>query len=216
MEWLRKKMGEENYKKISEEIISLLKTSLGSLDYVENDPLKIIPKTVFNEKNEENKLLKAQLEQYKTQLTNTSGLITDVELKTKLAQQELELKNKMKELEISYKKELESKNKEYLVSQLLSNEGCKHPDLLLSQINLENVLIQDNKIANAPTIIDPLKETYKTIFQNQVTGTPPQKGDSNIKPNKQQLIEQYNKAYQSGDVLSTMKLQRQINSIKEE
>ena len=68
MEWLKQLLGEENYNKlVANGTIDILKTAMGENEYIQNDPTKIIPKNVFNEKLSIIKTLETQIENYKKQ-----------------------------------------------------------------------------------------------------------------------------------------------------
>lgn len=219
MEWLKNVLGIENYKKLEENgTIAMLKTVMGDTQYVPNDPTKIIPKHVFNEKLEKIKLLETQIGEYKEQLTNTGNMITDKEVKQKLLEQEAAFKKTIKEMEMSFQAEQEKNNKMHLVQNALINSGCKHPDLILKTVNLEDVIIKDDKILNEDSVILPLKDTYKVLFDTKLTGKPLIKGDNPPPPpptGKAELIEKYNEAEKVGNHTMMLKLQREIKSLEQ-
>ncbi|OGS41365.1 MAG: hypothetical protein A3K77_06320 [Euryarchaeota archaeon RBG_13_31_8] len=215
MEWLKKLLGEENYNKLTPEILDLLKTKLGDKEYIENDPTRIIPKHVFNEKNEEAKLLKAQIEQYKSQLKETGNLITDVEVKTKLAEQELRFKSQITEMEKNYKKEIERENKKFLLTNHLNNNGAKHTELLMNVINLDEVIIQDGKLLNGDSVILPLKELYKPLFETSLKPTVlPQGNPKPVQTDKQTLINKYNEAERNFNFPEMERIKTEIKSLE--
>lgn len=216
MEWLKKLIGEERYKLLDENTLNALKAGLGNMEYIPNDPTKVIPKHVFNEKNEENKLLKAQIEQYKTQLKDVGGMITDTELKTKLAEQELTFKNSIKELENNYRKDVENEQKKYLLTNFLVNNKAQHSDLLLKIIDFDQVVVKDGKLLNGESIINPLKETYKKLFEPDLKpGVLPGGNTSQPMSSKEELIKKYNAYEQNGDFVNMMKVKEEIKSLKE-
>lgn len=211
MDWLKKILGEELFNKLPQEVIQ----KFGTIEYVANDPTKIIPKHVFNEKNEEVKLLKAQIEQYKTQLKDVGGMITDAELKTKLAEQELTFKNSIKEMEINYKKEIETEQKKYLLTNFLTSNKAAHPDLLLKVINFDEVVVKDGKLLNGDAVLNPLKESYKRLFEQDLKpgvlpgGTPPASASS-----KEDLVKKYNSYEQNGDFVNMMRIKEEIKKLE--
>jgi len=216
MEWLKKLLGEENYKKLEENgSISMLKAVMGEVEHIPNDPTKIIPKSVFNQKNEEAKLLTQKVEAYELQLKERNNMITDDDLKKELAKKEAEFKTELTKTETQYKKDLEVLNKKTLLSQVLANEGAKGIDLLLNVVNFDDVIIEGDQVLNASKIIDPLKEKYDFSFGKVVTGGVPPKGDPNKPANtKEQLVEQYNRI-PAGNLLERQQLRREIKAIEE-
>lgn len=216
MEWLKRLLG-DNFSKLSSETLSILKEALGESEYVANDPTKIIPKNVFNEKLEKIKLLETQITQYQEQLKNTGDMVTSSEMKTKLETQKVEFENLIKEQKQEYEQRIENDNKKHLIESTLANQGCLHPDLVMGKINLDDVIVKDDKILNGDKIILPLKDNYKALFTNKVTGnTPPSGGGTNPPPqpsSKEDLIKKYNEAEKNQDFLTMQKVQREIKQI---
>ena len=219
MEWLKQLVGEDNFKKLEENgTIALLKTVMGETKYIADDPTKIIPKHVFNEKLEKIKLLESQIGEYKEQLKNTGNMITDKEVKQKLLEQEAQFKSTIKEMETKFQAEQEKNNKMHLVQNALMTSGCKHPDLILKTVNLDDVIIKDDKILNEDSVILPLKDTYKVLFETKQTGTPPPKGTNPPPPQpkgKEELINKYNEAEKAGDNITMLRIQREIKSLEQ-
>jgi len=219
MEWLRRLLGDEKYNTLeSTGALKILKECLGETEYIQNDPTKIMPKHVFNQKNDEVKILKEQVLEYQKQLKGISAMVTDDEMKAQLAKQELQFKNDMKAQETTYNKRIEETTKKYLITNLLSNEKAKHIDLLLNAINLDDVIVADNTIVNHEKILNPLKESYKELFEpSRVTGQTPPAGNT-VPPadQKANLIKSYEEAGKNGNVLKQIQLMRQIKSIEGE
>lgn len=220
MEWLKAIIGEEAYNKLVENgTLEILKKSMGDTEYVANDPLKIIPKHVFNEKNEENKLLKTQIEEYKKQLKTQGELITDTEMKTKLAEQEALFKNQIKEMQADFDAEKEKTKKEQLIKDVLISEGCQYPDLIIKQLNYEDVIIKDDKILNSDKVILPIKEQYKNVFDKKVTGQTPPAGNTPpppSNPTKEELVKKHDELQKTGNFTDMMKVRRQIQELEQE
>lgn len=215
MEWLKRLLGEERYKKLEESgMLTVLKESIGEVEYVANDPTKIIPKHVFNEKNDKVKMLEDQIKGYQDQLKNVGGLITDNDVKVKLEEQENKFRLEMKNQEIIFNKQIDQKNKEFLLTNLLINEGAKHVDLLLKAINLDDVVVADNTIVNHEKLITPMKTTYGELFKpSMVTGqTPPKGATSTPVNNREELVKKYDAALASGHP-SFLQIQRQIEAL---
>lgn len=221
MEWLKALLGEDEYNKlVASGAIEVLKAKMGETEYVANDPTKIIPKHVFNEKLAENKLLKTEVEQYKTQLGNVGEMVTSAEMKTKLETQKLEFEKILKEQKLEHEKEQERTNKLNMVKNSLLADGCdaNYVDILANTINLDDVIVKDEKILNKDNIFLPMKDTYKKVFEVKVTGNPPPANNGNPPPppsTKQELITRYNEAEKQGDYVALQRIQREIQSIKE-
>lgn len=221
MEWLKALLGEDEYNKLAASgAIEILKAKMGDMEYVANDPTKIIPKHVFNEKLSKIKLLETEVEQYKTQLGSIGDMVTSSEMKTKLETQKLEFEKNLKEQKLQYEKELEKTNKINLVKNSLISDGADvaFVDMLANTINLDDVIVKDEKILNKDNIFLPLKDTYKKVFETKVTGTPPPANNGNPPPppsTKQELIERYNSAEKQGDFIACQRIQREIQSIKD-
>ncbi|MFX1499423.1 MAG: phage scaffolding protein [Promethearchaeota archaeon] len=219
MEWLKKLLGEEAYNKLGEDVINILKAGLGELEYIANDPTKVTPKHVFNQKLEEIKNLKSQVEDYKSQMLDTKNLITDEELKKQIQEKELEFKQNLAEKEKKFKKELDLLEKKNIITNDLAAAGAKGIDLLLNVIDYEALIIKDGKALNSQDIITPLKEKYAFTFENKITGnTPPGNQNKNLNSGsyderKKALIEKYNNEQ---DFRARMIIDRQIRGLKKD
>jgi len=209
-------VSDENLKKLTSEEYETI--SEKKEDVVLNDPTKIIPKSVFNQKLDELKMEKEKATKLQEQLNATGEMVTDKKLKEELAIKEAEYKNQMKQLEKQYQDDLARKNKEELIKDHLIQEKCAYPKLLLQQINLDEAIEKDGKILNMDSIILPLKDSYKNLFEKQVSGTPPVKGanpSTGIKEpvDRAKLIEQYNEAEKSGDYQTMVRTDRAIKAL---
>jgi|GEM_PF-2598823 len=218
MDWLKKLLGEDNYKKLEEAgMIEILKNSLGDVEYIPNDPTKIIPKHVFNQKNDEVKLLKEQITGYEEQIKGISGMVTDKTMKEELAKQAAKFSLELKNQETIFNSQIDKKNKEFLLTNLLVKEGCKHPDLVIKTIDMESVIVADNTIVNHEKIMAPVKESYKVLFGPAVvTGQTPPKGTTTPPAsNREELVKQYNE-YQKNADPRMFQIQRQLQALKAE
>lgn len=219
MEWLKRLLGDDKYSALEANgALKILKEVLGENEYIQNDPTKIIPKAVFNQKNDEAKNLKATIDEYKKQLEGISTMVTDKEMKTKLAEQEAKFTEDMKTQETLYTKELETSKKKYLLTNLLSREQAKHIDLLMNAIDLDSVVMADDTIVNHEKILNPLKENYKELFgPSRVTGQAPPAGNQPPpEDNRKSLVEQYNKAGESGNMVRQLQLMREIKGLDDQ
>jgi hypothetical protein len=214
MEWLKRLLG-DNYNKLSEEILTMLKTAFGEMEYIPNDPLKVIPKHVFNGKLEEIKKLNGDIESYKSQLDTTKGMVTTTEFKAKLLEQENTFKSQMIENDNNWKKQLSDSEKQSLLTNLLASNNAKYPDFFLSKTNLDDVVVKDGKILNGDDIIKPFKTSHPDLF-TKVAGTTPNGGDPATPPkNKlEELKEQYNSALKSNSMYALPKLMQEIKDLE--
>lgn len=221
MDWLKRILGEEQYKLLElNGTIATLKIKLGEYEYIPNDPTKIIPKHVFNEKIAENKLLKTENEQYKTRLNDVGDMVTSQDMKTKLETQKIEFETMISNQKNEFDKNLETNNKSHMVKNLLAVNGvnANFLEMMSNQVNMDEVIIQDGKILNQDKIILPMKSTYKQVFDNKVTGNTPPANHGTPPPTpstKQELINKYNEYEKTGDFIGMTRIDRQIKSLKE-
>lgn len=157
MEWLKELLGEELFKQVLEK--------LGDKKLLLNDGT-YLPKAKFDEKNEEVKLLKEKVSTLEKQGKDTAKLLKDNE----------ELKTQFEALQSTSKATLEEKEKEIqgiitkgLLKDNLIEMGAVYPDLLIKNINLDDVIVQDNKILNND-ILKNLKDNYKDLFKEKKAG----------------------------------------------
>jgi hypothetical protein len=188
MEWLKEILGEQLYGQVKpvldEKKIKLANLSDGSY----------LPRDKFNEKNEENKLLKSQIEE----LTNKGK---DID---KLVKNNEELKGQIDSINSEYSNKLAEKDnqismisKKSAISKVLSENKVVYPDLFLKAIDLNKIEMDGENLKNFD--IDGFKKQYPNMFEAvQTTGnvtnpgnTNPLTSSSNNLTKKQQLIKQY-------------------------
>jgi hypothetical protein len=215
MEWLKKLLGEDLYNKLPKEIIE----KFGDTEWVENDPKKIIPKHVFNEKLSKIQLLETEVEQYKTQLKDVGDMVTSKDMQTKLELQKKEFDAKLELQRQEAEKTIEKNNMINTLKNDLIADGCdvNFVDMLVGTVNEDDVIFKDGKILNKDKIVLPLKDTFKKVFETKLTGQAPPANNSNGTPprksTKEELIEQYNKAEASGQYTQLASIQRQIKAL---
>lgn len=175
MSKLKEKLGKEKFEKIIE-IIKDTDIKETDFDLLEG----YIPRQRLNEVTEK---LKATEETNKTlvsQSEETKKLLSESE---KFKTESEEYKKKYADLETKHTTELENKNKEVsnvlkrsLVKEKLINEGAKHPNLLMKEIDFDKVSIENDKLTNFDDTFKSLNENYKDLFtvkqntQNVETG----------------------------------------------
>lgn len=133
-------------------------------------------KQKLDEKTEESKLLSEKVTTLEKQNKDTTNLLKDNE----------DLKKQYETLQSTSETSLKAKDKEIngiitkgLLKDELTNMGSVYPDLLIKNINLDEVIVKDNKILNKETVLNPLKDTYKDLFKEKVpAGQDPQNNNN--------------------------------------
>jgi hypothetical protein len=189
MEWLKEILGEQLYNQVKsvldEKKIKLANLSDGSF----------IPRDKFNEKNEESKLLKEQIEEFKKKSKEVDKLVSSNE----------ELKSQIDSLNNSYNDKLAEKDKQLInyskenaLKNVLQENKFIYPDLILKSIDYDKIEIEDGKIKSGFDV-NEFKSKYPSMAETvQTTGnvtnpgnTNPLTSSSNNLTKKQQLIKQH-------------------------
>jgi len=136
-----------------------------------------IPKTRLDETLAKLKATSEKITSYEKQIKETTEMVKGSD----------ELKKQFDDLQTKYTSELSVKDKMILniskstkVREALILEGAQHVDLLMSTINLDNVVMVDNNIAGVSDIISNTKGLYGDLFKTKenapggVTVTPGQ------------------------------------------
>ena len=128
-----------------------------------------IPKAKFNEVNESNKELKSQINGFTDQIESLKSSVNDSEsLNTKI----VELQNNLTTNETKYQESITKIKKENALNEVLLNSGATKEDnrtLLKKAIDLSKLeLDESGKLRDADKIVNPLKETYKSLFSETV------------------------------------------------
>lgn len=205
MDWLRDLIGEELYKQIEPKLKGQNIINLKDGNY--------IPKSKFDEKNEELKLTKQQIEEYKNKNTDIEKLLKD----------NTEYKSKLDQLNSDFNAKLESKNKEIemiskksILSKKLKESGAIYEDLLMKSLNLDDIKLDGENLSNFN--IDEIKSKYPSMFEhveNSGNAIPNVNNNQGIENNKKvQLIEAYNKAEQQGNFVECLNIRNQIKQIE--
>ena len=162
---IKELLGEELYKQVAEK--------LGDKKIIVNDG-SYLPKTKFDEKNEEVKLLKEKVTSYEKQVKDTETLLKD----------SADLKSKYETLQTESKTQLEAKDKQIshitkktALSKALQDKGARYPDLLIKELDLDTVELDGENIKNFDNLYTPLADKYKDMFTvTEVQGNDPQRG----------------------------------------
>jgi hypothetical protein len=138
-----------------------------------------IPKEKFDSKNEELKLTKQQLEDYKKNAVNVENIVNEnAELKTKYEKVKSDFEDGIK----SKDNEISNINKKYSLLNELKKCGAVGEDLLLNKFNLDDIeLNSEGKIKGFDELVKPLKENYKHMFkETNIEGTKPTNTNSSV------------------------------------
>lgn len=166
MEFLKNILSEKTYKtlteKLGEELVKSIneKTQDFKIDVAEE---KFIPKTKFDEVNNQLKDYKTQIEERDNQLKELADKAKGNEnLEKKI--QELQAQNEKTRTELEAK--LSAREKEFAIKEGLRNPELKikYPDLVYKVLDLEKVEIKDGQVVGLKEQVEPLKETYKDLF----------------------------------------------------
>jgi len=205
MDWLKDLLGEELYKQVEPKLKGQNIINLKDGQY--------IPKSKFDEKNEELKLTKQQIEEYKNKNTDIEKLLKD----------NTEYKSKLDDLNKDFNLKLEAKNKEIetiskksVLSKTLKENGAIYDDLLLKSLNLDDIKLDGDKLDNFD--IKKIKDKYPNMFEQQQSAgnvVPNSNNNQGIATGKKaQLIEAYNKAEKSGNFVECFNIGQQIKQIE--
>lgn len=208
MEWMKENLGEE--------LFNTVKEKLGDVQVIKNDG-SYIPKSKFNEINENNKILKEQLKVFEQ---NNLQFEEMTKTNSKLSEQYNLLKQETsKQLELK-EKEMLNVLKKGKIKDILTSNSAIYPDLLMSQINLEFVGLDGDNLQGFN--IEDLKAKFPSMFKIKDIDSNVQDkniGDSNSSvfskqtSKKTQLIEAYNKAEKERNFALCLSIQRQIKEL---
>jgi hypothetical protein len=204
MEWLKELLGEELYNQVL--------PKLGDTKILKNDG-SYIPVQKFNDKNEELKILKAQLKDHENKSKDVETLLKDND----------SLKEKYNNLNSKYNTDLEAKNKEIssivkksVLSKKLKESGAVYEDLILKALDLDSIELDGENIKNFN--VDDVKKQYPGMFSETSTqgnvnpGASPQ--DNLGGTQKEKLIQQYNEFEKAGNFSAMLQIQDQIRKLE--
>ena len=156
---LKEILGEELYKQVNEK--------LGDKKLIVNDG-SYLPKSKFDEKNEEVKLLKEKVSSLEKTTKDTESMLKDND----------ELKKKFDALQNDSKSQLEAKDKQIshitkrtALKSALQEKGARYPDLLIKEFDLDTIELEGEAVKGFDNLLTPLTERYKDMFEiKQVSG----------------------------------------------
>lgn len=140
-------------------------------------PKYLIPKDKYNELSESKKDLETQLNTANTTITDLKkGNKDNEELQGKIKQYETDLET----LKADSETKIKNLTLDNAIKLALKDNKAKHEDLLVGRFDREKLTIkEDGTIEGLDDQIKGLKETYKDLFVEPITGaTPNNKGDS--------------------------------------
>jgi len=205
MEWLKNLLGEDLYNQVLPKI--------GDKKIIINDG-SYIPIAKFNEVNEEKKLLKGQVEDYKKQNIDTEKLLNE----------HTDLKNSYQELSTKHNNEIQLKEKEIkditkksFALRMLKDEGAVYEDLILKALDFDSIELDGENLKNFD--IKDIRAKYPSMFTEKVT-------TGNVNPNsqnnqnnlggsqKEKLIQQYNEFEKAGNFVGMLQISEAIKKIE--
>ncbi|QEK11687.1 hypothetical protein FQB35_04535 [Crassaminicella thermophila] len=199
MDWLKELLGEELYGQV--------KDKLGDTKIMKDDG-NFIPKSRFDQVNEQKKELQKQVDELKDISTKYEALQNDITKWKDQAEQVPALKKKMEEWEsqsIDLQTKLSEANKqiegfaakeqEYqtklrdtqinsAIEKELMKHSVKYPDLILGKFDREKIEIaEDGTVKGIDEQLNQIKENYKELFgEIKMTGGSPNPGGGNPTP----------------------------------
>lgn len=182
---LKELLGEELFNQVTE------KLGDKKIDIV-NDG-NWIPKDKFNSLNETKKDLETQLNTANTTIADLKKANKDnEELQSKIQQYEKDLETLKAESETKIK----NLTLDNAIKLALKDNKAKFDDLLIGKVDREKLVIkEDGTIEGLDEQIKGLKETYKDLFVEPVSGaTPNNKGQSDTGP-KDPFLEGFNSEF---------------------
>ena len=163
---LKEFLGDEVYNYLTEKGVKVK-----DIDVIANN---YIPKSRFDEVNQETKNLKEKVTNYEKQIKETTKLVKDnEELKNNFET----LNSKYNDERVGYDKTIANLTKSTRVREHLLNEGAingKSLDLLMKDVDLDKLSIENDKLIGISDMVKSLKTDCKHMFvEKQSSGKPP-------------------------------------------
>lgn len=135
---------------------------------------KMIPKHRFDDKNEEVKELKEQLQQRDTQLTELQTQATGNE---ELQAQIKTLQEQNEQTKTEYQQKLDKKDFDFALIEALRDAKARNPKAVKGLLNIEGIKFEGDQLIGLSEQLDALKQSDDYLFTQGVKGkTPPQGG----------------------------------------
>lgn len=169
MEWLRKLL--ESAKKKED----------GSIDIEElmkqvniEFPKNAVPKDKYNDVSEQLKTANTTITDLKKNNGDNEALQTKVK----------EYENTIKTQKADYEAKVRNLTLDGAIEKALAGAKAKHTDLLSTKIDREKLLIsEDGKVSGLDEQLKGLKETYKDLFEEKISGSTPANPEGGSKGN---------------------------------
>lgn len=195
MEWLENILGELENK---EELISKIKKEL---------PKQFIPKSEFNEKNEELKATKSKMEEMQKSVEGLDSYTKEnEELKAKIDN----LKGEYEQFKNEADTRVQAIQKKQAIERNLvkANANPDTIDLLISQFDIEKVQVDSKgEIVDWDNHFEPIKTSRKSLFgETSISGDKPVSGN-NAPANTYKT--RYDQALKSGNNLEAIKIKQE-------
>ncbi len=118
-----------------------------------------------------------KLESITTQLTEANNTIKDLK-KNNSSNEELQTKvneyeNTIKTQKADYEAKVRNLTLDSAIEKALVGAKAKHSDLLSTKIDREKLVIADGKVTGLDEQLKGLKETYKDLFEEKISGPTP-------------------------------------------
>lgn len=170
MEKLKELLGEELFKQVEAKLGTEKKYFFGEGEF--------IPKGRFDEVNNQNKELKANLAERDNQLKDLGEKAKgNEELTKKIA----ELTETNKKLSEEYEAKIAAREREYAIDGELSKIGAKNLKAVKALLDDEKIVVKDGQIVGLNEQIETIKKNDAYLF-NETQPTPPGKGGNPLNP----------------------------------
>lgn len=137
---------------------------------------------------EKAKAISTELDSTKTQLAESNKTIADIKknnvdneaLQAKVKEYEDTIKNQ----KVDYEAKVRNLTLDSAIEKALTSSKAKHSDLLSTKIDREKLLIsEDGKVTGLDEQLKGLKETYKDLFEEKISGPTPANPEGGSKGN---------------------------------
>lgn len=136
---------------------------------------KMIPKSRFDDKNEEVKELKEQLQQRDTQLTELQAKASGHE---ELQAQITALQQQNEQAQAEYQQQLQQKEFDFALTEALRDAKAKNPKAVKALLDSESIKYENGQLIGLSEQLEKLKKSddYLFVAEGLKGNTPPQGG----------------------------------------
>lgn len=158
MEWLRKLLEGAKIVEGGLDVEALMK------DVNTEFPKNAVPKETFNDINTQLKTANTTIADLKKNNGDNEALQTKVK----------EYESTIKAQKADYEAKVRNLTLDGAIEKALSSSKAKHTDLLATKIDREKLVIsEDGKVSGLDEQLKGLKETYKDLFEEKISGREP-------------------------------------------